>query len=90
MPRGQGVRPPDLLARRARQTQQLSDRVVCLDGVPERETLVDVVVGASAPTPSRDHSGFLELTQDPLDGALGDPDRLGDLTDADVRIPGDA
>lgn len=60
----------------------------CFDRMAKREVLEDLIVGATALTASPNYTRRFELSKDPVDGTLGDPDGVGDLTDSNVRIPG--
>lgn len=58
--------------------------------VPQRHVRVDaVVVAPPDPLPGQ-ISGLDEIPDDALDGALGDPQPLGDVDHPDVRVLGDA
>jgi hypothetical protein len=58
--------------------------------VAEGQALVDLVVGSASLAGSFDDPGLLELAEDALDGALRDPDGLGDVAHSNVRVPGNA
>lgn len=62
-----------------RERDQRADALVALDGMPKRQRRVDRVVVASASAVAHQITRLLELGHDPLDGALGDPDEIGDV-----------
>ena len=51
---------------------------------------VDCVVVAASVSLARDVAGVGELDHDPVRGALGDPDPLADVAQADARVACDA
>ena len=70
--------------------EELADLVIELRRVAHLALAVQRVT-ASAPDPLTPHVPALdEVGDDPLDGALGDPDGLGDVAQTRVRVMGDA
>jgi hypothetical protein len=63
--------------------------VVGFDRVPQRESLVDLVVGPTPVAPARDDASLFQLAQNTVNRPFGDSDREGDLAHPNVRIPGD-
>ena len=61
-----------------------------LEGVPERPVEQKLVAIAPAFTGASQVTLGGEIAKDPLSRALGDADAVGDLANADARIPGDA
>jgi len=59
------------------------------DRVAKRQLAVDLVVRSAPVSTPRDHARFLELAENPLHRAFGNPNGLGDLAHANVRITGD-
>jgi hypothetical protein len=66
--------------------QKAAHGFVRLQWVTQRATFVDQVVIAPLFTLLRQHAHVLELGDDSLDSALGNPDLLGDIPQACRRI----
>src|SRR5579884_2566105 len=66
--------------------QQLADVLLAGDRIGEREVGVDCVLVAPPVSLTRDVASVGELDHDPVRGALGDPDPLADVAQADTRV----
>jgi hypothetical protein len=51
---------------------------------------VDIVAIASAFTNAGQIAGLLQIADDPLDRAAGDPDAFGQIAEPNARLSGDA
>jgi hypothetical protein len=58
--------------------------------MPERYVRVELVAVAAAFPGAIEVTRIDQVGDDPLCGPLGYPDVIGDVTEPDVRIPGDA
>ena len=73
------------------QVEQAADVLAVLSGVSEHGRVpIDHVPVATALALPLDEPGVDQVGQDPLCGADGDADRVGDISKAHVGIPGDA
>jgi hypothetical protein len=61
---------------------------VALDGMPQTDSRVNRVPIPAPLAPPHDHTGLLELRDDPLHRALGDPDLFGHTAQGLFRIAG--
>lgn len=50
---------------------------------------MDLVVAAATQPVLGEVAGFYRVADDPVGGALGDPDAVGDVAEARVGLPGD-
>ena len=74
----------------AEEVEQFADFVALLGWVAHLGFLVDQVAVAPAMSLAFEESGFGEVSHDPLGCSFGDADRLGDVSEPDVGIVGDA
>jgi hypothetical protein len=74
----------------SQQFEQFADLVLALSLVAHRNLSVDDVSVAAADLLGGEVSGFQEVADDALDGALGDSNHLRDLSYQYVRVAGDA
>ncbi len=74
----------------AEEVEQFADFVALLGWVAHLGLLVDHVAVAPAASFAFDESGFCEVGHDPLGCSFGDADCLGDVSEPDVGIVGDA
>jgi hypothetical protein len=74
---------------RREEVQEIPDLVAQLGDVAHREVAPDRVRIAAAATGSLDVAGFDEVGEDPLGRALGDPDPVGHVAQANVRVLGE-
>ena len=72
------------------EVEELADVMPFLGGVAHGDVQVDRVVVASADSVADDVSGADEVGNDPLRGALGDADALGEVTEACVWVAAEA
>lgn len=75
--------------RSAERAEQHRDVVVALEWVPQRLGGVDLVPVAATDALTRQVARAHEVMDDPLRGALGDPDAGGDVAQTRVGVPGD-
>ncbi len=68
----------------------LADPVLAIHRVPHGQLGIERVRVASAVARAFEVAGFDQVGHDALGRALGDPDGVGDIADANARIPGDA
>ena len=74
----------------AEEVEQGADLVAFLGWVAHLGFFVDEVAVASAVSFAFEESGFGEVDDDPLGCSFGDADRVGDVSEPDVWIVGDA
>jgi hypothetical protein len=75
---------------RSEEVEQWSDLVLGLGGVSHGRLSVDQVVVASSDSAPVDDVCLDEVCDDSLGGSLGDSDCLGDVSEPDVGVLGDA
>jgi len=73
-----------------KEIEERADLESALSGVPHRVLTVDLVPISTPHTLARDETRLDEVGDDPLHRSLSDPDVLGDVAQAHVRILGDA
>jgi hypothetical protein len=74
------------LARSAKDTEELADLMLALEGMSERELAMHLVLVSPADSRSADVAGVDEIAHDRLCRAQSDADALGDVANADPRI----
>ena len=72
------------------QVDQGGDAFVSFDRVPKRKIGSDLVAIPTTLANSLEVPSFLQLGDDPLNGALGDPDQLSDVAHPHLRLPRNA
>jgi hypothetical protein len=74
----------------AKEVEERSDLVPALRGVSHRVLTVDLVTVSTPHSLAREEAGCDEVGDDPLHGSLGDPDVIGYVAKAHVRVIRDA
>src|SRR5215210_7484871 len=70
--------------------QQIAHLLVSGKRIRQRQVRLDRVAVASPVARARDVAGRAQLVDDPVDGTLGDPDGLADVTQTDLGVMCDA
>ena len=78
-----GLRPGLLVSE---QVDEIADRAVRLDRMPESHIAVDLVAVAAAFTISRDRAKRFEIRDDRLHGTLRDANAFGDVAKARIGL----
>ena len=81
---GRSPRRPD------QDLEQIAHLALLDEGVTKGKLRDDLIAVSSAPPLAQNVALFDQLGQDPVGGALGDPNRRGDVAQADARVIGHA
>jgi hypothetical protein len=77
------------LGRRFEEPDQLADGVVAVLGVPQRQVFVHLVMVSAPVADLRQVAGFHQVVDDLCRRSLGDPNDLGDVSEANGWVAGD-
>jgi hypothetical protein len=78
------------LALLAEHTEDLTDSVLALERMSQRKVGVKLIAVSSPVAVAVKIAGVNEVGDDPLGGALGDPDACGDVTKPNAGVTGNA